>query len=64
VKSLKGFARVHLEPGETKHITLRVRQADLAVWNANRQWKIEPGRYTVTVGGSSSTDLAANFILD
>jgi beta-glucosidase len=61
VKELKGFSRVHLQPGETQHVTLRVRKTDLAVWGAAQEWKTEPGEYTVVVGGSSAGDLSARF---
>lgn len=63
VKALKGFSRVHLQPGETKHITLNLKPSDLAVWGAGREWKVEPGEFTVTAGGSSASGLAAKFNL-
>lgn len=63
VRSLKGFARVDLQPGETKAVSFEVPQEDLAIWNAEKQWAVEPGSYTVWVGDSSRADLAAKFIL-
>jgi beta-glucosidase len=53
IKALKGFLRVHLKAGETRTVTFHVAQNQLAVWNTKRQWAIEPGEYTVMVGGSS-----------
>lgn len=64
VKSLKGFLRVHLQPAETKALTVRLKQADLAVWGANRQWKTEAGEYTITVGGSSTGGLSEKCFLN
>jgi len=64
VKELKGFSRVHLQAGETQHLTLHVRKTNLAIWSAAREWKTEPGEYTVMVGGSSAGDLSAKFELD
>jgi beta-glucosidase len=64
VEELKGFSRVHLQPGETQHVTLHVKKTDLAVWNAKQEWKIEPGEYTVKVGGSSAANLSAKFKLN
>jgi len=61
VQELKGFSHVHLQTGETQHLTLHVRKTDLAVWSAAQEWKTEPGEYTVTVGGSSAGDLSAKF---
>jgi beta-glucosidase len=57
VRDLKGFARVHLEPGETRAATFTVRAADLAFWDvATGGWTVEPIEYQVEVG-SSSRDL-------
>jgi beta-glucosidase len=64
VKALKGFLRIHLQPGESKVVTFHLKQADLAVWDANQEWRVETGQYTVTVGGDSSGGLSANFTLD
>ena len=63
VKELKGFSRVHLQAGETQHLTLHVRKSDLAVWGATREWKTEPGECMVMVGGSSTGDLSAKFTI-
>jgi len=63
VKELKGFSRVHLKPGESKRVSLNLKLADLAIWNANREWKIEPGEYTVTVGGTSAYGISTTFTL-
>jgi hypothetical protein len=35
-------------------VTFHVAQNQLAVWNTKKQWAVEPGEYTVTVGGSSA----------
>ena len=63
-RSLKGFSRINLKPLETKTVTFRVPQAQLAVWNVNEKWDVEPGSYTVFVGGSSEASLAAQFSLN
>jgi beta-glucosidase len=63
VKELKGFSRVHLKPNESKTITFHLKQSNLAVWGANREWRVEPGKYTVTVGGDSASGLSGKFTL-
>ena len=63
IKALKGFSRVHLQPGESRHITLHLKQSELAIWNANHEWKVESGEYTVTIGGSSTGGWPAKFDL-
>jgi beta-glucosidase len=57
VKNLHAFARVALDPGETRTVTLRVPVSDLAYWDeASGAFVVEPARYDVLVG-SSSRDL-------
>jgi beta-glucosidase len=58
VKDLKGFARVHLEPGETKRVELSLPIPRLAYYDeAQARWVIEPITYRVYVGPSSRTDV-------
>jgi beta-glucosidase len=53
-KDLKAFQRVHLDPGETKTVSLTLRASDLAYWDlSSSSWILEPITYTVMVGGSS-----------
>ncbi|MBX3751901.1 MAG: glycoside hydrolase family 3 C-terminal domain-containing protein, partial [Opitutaceae bacterium] len=53
---LRAFARVHLAPGETRAVTFTLKPADLALFDARQTWTVEPGRFTVWIG-ASSTDL-------
>ena len=54
VRDLKGFSRLHLEPGETKTVVFTVRAADLGFWDTVANgWQVEPISYTVEVGPSS-----------
>ncbi len=62
-RSLEGFARIHLKPQEMKTITFRVPQKQLAIWNAEGKWAVEPGDYTIWAGGSSLASLTAQFLL-
>jgi beta-glucosidase len=62
-RSLKGFSRIHLKPHETRTVSFRVPQDQLAVWGVDRKWVVEPGKYTVWVGGSSRASLSAQFFL-
>jgi len=62
-RSLKGFSRIALDPAETKNVTFRVPQSQLAVWNAESEWKVEAGNYTIWVGGSSQALLTAKFVI-
>jgi beta-glucosidase len=54
VRDLKAFARVHLEPGETRTVPFEVPATDLAFWDVGvAAWTVEPTTYVVRVGGSS-----------
>jgi beta-glucosidase len=53
VRELKGFARVTLAPGETKHVDFPLGFNELSFYNAEIKETVEPTRYTVWVGGSS-----------
>ena len=64
VKELKGFSRIRLNAGESGTVTFHVRQSDLAVWGATREWRVEPGKFAVTVGGDSSSGLSTRFDLE
>lgn len=63
VKALKAFERVELAAGETRTVSLKIRQADLAVWNPEGRWETEAGLYRVMAGGSSATLLEETFTL-
>lgn len=52
IKELKAFARVHLEPGQTKRVNLSVPARDLRYWSQTG-WKIQPGEHRVYVGPSA-----------
>ena len=53
VKELAGFARVDLEPGETKTVIFRVSPSQLAFLDASMRWKVEKGSVGVQAGASS-----------
>jgi beta-glucosidase len=63
-RSLAGFSRIRLKPNKTKTVTFQVPPEQLAVWSAQNRWSVEPGNYTVWVGGSSQAALTTNFSLN
>jgi beta-glucosidase len=55
LKELKGFSRVHLEPGETRTVTLTIPAQRLAYYDEiNARWQVETGVYALYCGGSSA----------
>ena len=57
VKELKGFAKVFLQPGETKTIHITLNKRDLSFWDIKTKgWVAERGGFNVLLG-SSLTDI-------
>jgi len=61
VKELKGFRRVALRAGEKKTVEFTVTPDDLAFYGLDMKRMVEPGWFTVMVGGSSASLLATRF---
>ncbi len=57
-RALRGFARVHLLPGETRHVTYTLKPRDLSMVNEQGGHVVAPGQYTVFVGGSQPGETA------
>ncbi|MFC5754029.1 glycoside hydrolase family 3 C-terminal domain-containing protein [Actinomadura rugatobispora] len=53
-RQLKGYEKLRLAPGESSRVTFPLSGRSLAYWDEGAgAWKIAPGCYKVTVGGSS-----------
>ncbi|MEN8703891.1 MAG: fibronectin type III-like domain-contianing protein, partial [Polaribacter sp.] len=52
-KMLKGFERISLKPGETKTVTFTLGFDELNILNQQMKKVVEPGTFTISVGGSS-----------
>jgi beta-glucosidase len=63
VKELKGFERVTLAPGETKTIALGIASENLAFYNIEMQYVVEPGLFEIMVGSSSRDEDLQKVIL-
>ena len=55
-RELKGFQRVHLEPGATETVRFTLGPDQLCCYGGDERWVVEPGTFTI-MAGSSSTDL-------
>lgn len=53
VMELKGFARLHLRPGEERAVALPLNAADLEMLDAGMRRVVEPGAFRILVGASS-----------
>ncbi|HET9912032.1 MAG TPA: glycoside hydrolase family 3 C-terminal domain-containing protein [Anaerolineales bacterium] len=57
-KELKAFRRVQLKPGETKTVQVDIPVKDLAYYDEQSGWTVEPASYTLIVGQHSLDDRA------
>src|SRR6266568_3549984 len=61
-KNLRGFERIHLKPGETKTVTFILKPEDLALWDRQMHFIVEPGKFKVMIGsGSEDIRLTGEF---
>jgi beta-glucosidase len=58
VKSLKGFKRISLKPGESGTVNFKLDNRELMLWNRQMKQVVEPGEFKIMVG-SSSEDIRA-----
>jgi beta-glucosidase len=63
VRSLKGFERVTLAPGESKQVSFPLGFNELSFINEEHVPSIEATHYTVWIGGSSLADQPAAFVI-
>jgi beta-glucosidase len=53
-RELKGFAKVRLDPGETRHVTISLDARAFSYWDEPaHRWIIDPGKFIIRVGDSS-----------
>jgi beta-glucosidase len=53
VQELAGFCRIHLNPGETQTVSFGLKISQLAFYNVDMEFVVEPGNIDVIVGSSS-----------
>jgi len=51
LRALRGFERVNIPAGQTKHVTFTLNPRDLSCVNPDGVTHVAPGAYTVWVGG-------------
>jgi beta-glucosidase len=51
VRSLRGFERIELRPGETRHVSITLTERSFQYWDSRSQrWTTAPGERRVWVG--------------
>ena len=64
LRELKGFAKVDLEPGDTKRVVVKIAPRDLAYWDSIRhRFRTDAGRYDFLIG-SNSRDIRSRISVD
>ncbi|RPI07136.1 MAG: beta-glucosidase [Ignavibacteriae bacterium] len=53
VKELRGFAKIHLHPGETKTVSISIKPEHLAFTDIQMTYTVEPGEFEIMIGNSS-----------
>ena len=61
VKELKGFQRVTLLRGEKRRVEFTLTRDQLAFWNRDMRFVVEPGEFRVMVGSNSQDVIEAKF---
>lgn len=60
LRELKGFTRVTLNPGETRHVTFPLGFDELNFYNVDLKKTVEPATYNIWVGGNSLATAETN----
>ncbi len=63
VKELKRFERITLAPGETRTVTFELPTAELAFWNIDMEYVVEPGGFRLWVAGDSASGEPVDFVV-
>jgi beta-glucosidase len=64
VRELKGFARLHLQPGEPRRVAFTLGRRELSYHNETGQPVLEAGRFAVWIGEDSCAALGGEFSLE
>ncbi len=51
IRSLEGFSRITLKPGESKVVSFRIDPRQFSIINKKEKRVIEPGYFTISIGG-------------
>jgi hypothetical protein len=64
VKQLKGFRKIELKAGETREVAFTLTSDDLKFYDGEMKYTVEPGEFSVFVGGNSRDVLEKRFVLE
>ncbi len=61
VRELKGFQRIHLEPGQARTVHFSLGSDELGFFNARNEYVVEPGEFHLWVGPNSAEGVQGKF---
>lgn len=64
VCELKGFRRIHLDPGQTRTVEFSLGKEELSYYNSAMEFIFEPGRFLAMTGGNCRDVKTVSFILN
>ncbi len=64
VRTLKGFEKIALAPGETKEVAFTITEDMLRFYDINMKLVSEPGDFTVYIGPDSTTKNGTRFVME
>ena len=63
IRSLAGFKRISLQPGETKNVEFMVAPSAFSIVNNNGQREIIPGEFEISAGGGQPGQKGSSGVL-
>lgn len=54
VRELKGFQKIWLEPGQSCEVSFEIGPGELAAYDAEMRWRVEPGRFLLWIASDST----------
>jgi len=63
MKELKGFTKVFLQPDESRTVQFTLGPGELGHYDQDMRWAVEPGDFTVWVGGSSQDGVQTKLVV-
>jgi beta-glucosidase len=64
VRQLKGFQKITLQPGESRHVTFNISSNDLGLYDTQGKWVVQPGKFEVWICKDSASGESAGFELE
>ena len=61
VRELKGFQKIHLEPGESRDVSFTISYPELGYYDAAGNWLVDPGKFQIWITKDSASGKPVDF---